>query len=171
MRKTMLYTATTRTPLGAVLLVSNGKALTGVFTGKDKVPLGAVLMRRGNNPVLKEAKIQLKEFFAGKRKRFTVPLDLTGTPFQKKVWKALTTIPYGKTVSYRQLARMVGKPRAARAVGNANRENPVCIIVPCHRVIATGGSIGGYAGGLARKRWLLAHEKASARAGTKQKGS
>ena len=162
MRKTTLCTATVRTPLGAVLLVSNGKALTGVFTKKDKAPRDAVLAPRGNNRALKEAKSQLKEFFQGKRKRFTVPLEMAGTPFQKKVWKALTAIPYGQTISYRQLAKMVGKPKAARAVGNANRENPVCIVVPCHRVIATGGGIGGYAGGLARKRWLLAHERSTA---------
>lgn len=105
---------------------------------------------------------ELKEYAAGERKKFTVPLDLEGTSFQKRVWKALRTIPYGQTRSYGEIARQVGNPRAARAVGMANHENPIAIVVPCHRVIAGDGSLGGYAGGLNKKSTLLNLEKSHA---------
>jgi methylated-DNA-[protein]-cysteine S-methyltransferase len=107
----------------------------------------------------RQATAELKEYIAGRRTKFTVPLDLEGTEFQKKVWKALLTIPYGETRSYGEIARQVGNPKAARAVGMANHENPVAIVVPCHRVIAGDGSLGGYAGGLDRKSKLLAMER------------
>ncbi|MCZ6729638.1 MAG: methylated-DNA--[protein]-cysteine S-methyltransferase [SAR324 cluster bacterium] len=116
---------------------------------KDK---GARLARR--------AVAELNEYVDGRRKWFTVPLDLQGTPFQLKVWRALLKIPYGKTRSYQQIARAVGNPRASRAVGMANHYNPVAIIVPCHRVIAGDGSLGGYAGGLQRKTQILRMERA-----------
>jgi methylated-DNA-[protein]-cysteine S-methyltransferase len=102
---------------------------------------------------------ELKEYAAGERRRFTVPLDVEGTSFQEKVWKALRTIPYGETRSYGEIARQVGNPRAARAVGMANHENPIAVMVPCHRVIAGDGSLGGYAGGLAKKSRLLELER------------
>jgi len=105
---------------------------------------------------------ELKEYAAGERKKFTVPLDPNGTTFQKKIWKTLRTIPYGQTRSYGEIARLAGNPRAARAVGMANRENPIAIVVPCHRVIASDGSLGGYAGGLKRKSAMLNLEKAHA---------
>lgn len=108
----------------------------------------------------RRAVAELNEYVAGRRKRFTVPLDLRGTPFQLKVWRALLRIPYGKTRSYQQIARAVGNPRASRAVGMANHYNPVAIIVPCHRVIASDGSLGGYAGGLKRKTQILRLERA-----------
>jgi len=106
-----------------------------------------------------QAARELEEYFAGRRSEFSVPLDLDGTPFQKKVWKALRTIPYGETRSYGQIARQVGNPRGARAVGMANHENPVAIVVPCHRVIASDGGLGGYGGGLKKKSFLLWHEQ------------
>lgn len=106
-----------------------------------------------------QAARQLREYAAGERRRFTVPLDVGGTEFQKKVWAALRTIPYGQTRSYGQVARQVGNPRAARAVGMANHENPVAVVVPCHRVIASDGSLGGYAGGLRKKSALLMLER------------
>ena len=103
---------------------------------------------------------ELEEYLAGRRKKFTVPLDLRGTAFQKKVWKALLTIPCGATRSYGEIARQAGNPRAARAVGMANHDNPIAIIVPCHRVIASDGSLGGYGGGLEMKSRLLRLEQA-----------
>jgi methylated-DNA-[protein]-cysteine S-methyltransferase len=101
---------------------------------------------------------ELREYFAGKRTTFTVVLDLDGTPFQQRAWAAMRKIPYGRTISYAQQARSMRTPRAVRAVGSANGANPIPIIVPCHRVIASDGSLGGYALGLTMKQWLLAHE-------------
>lgn len=101
------------------------------------------------------AKRELAEYFAGQRRGFSVPLDLDGTMFQKKVWKALSEIPYGEVRSYGQIAKRVGHPKASRAVGSANGANPVAIIVPCHRVIAGDGSLGGFGGGLTNKAYLL----------------
>src|SRR5512140_3608994 len=102
---------------------------------------------------------QLAEYFAGKRRDFTVPLDLRGTPFQVAVWQQLLRIPYGKTKSYADIARALGKPNACRAVGTANGSKPVSIVVPCHRVIASGGGLGGYGGGLPIKEFLLSLER------------
>src|SRR4030095_12293191 len=101
----------------------------------------------------------LKEYFSGVRHDFDLPLDIQGTAFQKRVWEQLRRIPYGKTASYRDIARMIGKKTAYRAVGNANGKNPLCIIVPCHRVIAADGSLGGYSGGLKIKTQLLKLEQ------------
>jgi O-6-methylguanine DNA methyltransferase len=100
----------------------------------------------------------LREYFAGKRKKFSIKLDISGTEFQESVWYALNKIAYGKTVSYAQQAKLVRKPKAFRAVGSANGKNPVAIILPCHRVIASNGTLGGYGGGLSIKRKLLALE-------------
>src|SRR5438270_10445169 len=110
---------------------------------------------------------QLSEYFAGQRTRFDLPLDLRGTPFQRRCWEALLNIPYGKTASYADIAKTVGSPRGFRAVGMANNRNPVAIIVPCHRVIATGGTLCGYGGGLPTKEWLLRLEGASWKAAAK----
>jgi methylated-DNA-[protein]-cysteine S-methyltransferase len=101
---------------------------------------------------------QLTEYFSGKRKTFTITLAPQGTPFQQRVWQALQSIPYGRTLSYGQIAKAIGKPKAARAVGAANGQNPVSIIVPCHRVIGSNGKLVGYGGGLSIKEALLAHE-------------
>ena len=113
---------------------------------------------RDASPLIDLARLQLNEYFAGKRSRFEVPLDLRGTPFQEKVWRALLDIPYGETRTYAQIAAQIGSPSAVRAVGAANGANPVAIIVPCHRVVATGGGLGGYGGGLEIKKRLLALE-------------
>ena len=102
---------------------------------------------------------QLTEYFAGKRKVFDLPIRLNGTPFQQIVWKGLQQIPYGETLSYADLARQIGRHKAARAVGNANHHNPLMVIIPCHRIVASNGKMGGYAGGIARKAWLLEKEK------------
>lgn len=113
-------------------------------------------------PVLDSARQQLDAYFARKRKRFALPIALQGTPFQLRVWAELGRIPFGQTISYRQLAERVGKPGASRAVGSANGANPLAIIVPCHRVIASDGTLAGFAGGVEIKRKLLDHEQAGA---------
>ncbi len=107
---------------------------------------------------LQQAMQQLRQYFAGERVQFSCPLDLHGTPFQISVWQELYRIPYGETRSYTQIATAIGRPRAVRAVGAANGANPVAIIVPCHRVIGSNGSLTGYGGGLPTKRWLLSLE-------------
>jgi methylated-DNA-[protein]-cysteine S-methyltransferase len=111
------------------------------------------------DPVIQQAIQQLSEYFTGKRTSFELPLSTPGTEFQKKVWEALQQIPYGKTISYAQLAQAVGNPKACRAVGSANGKNPVAIVIPCHRVIASDGTLGGYAYGLEVKKELLELEK------------
>ncbi|MCR5077165.1 MAG: methylated-DNA--[protein]-cysteine S-methyltransferase [Prevotella sp.] len=111
--------------------------------------------------VLDEACRQLEEYFTGVRMTFDLPLCLSGTPFQQQAWQALLSVPYGKTVSYGEEAVRMRMPKAARAVGRANHDNPLMVIIPCHRVVRSDGTLGGYAGGLARKRWLLKREKES----------
>ncbi len=113
-------------------------------------------------PLLDKSTQQLTEYFAGQRREFDVPLDLRGTPFQLQVWRVLNEIAFGQICSYGDVAAKTKSPKAYRAVGLANGANPVPIIVPCHRVIASGGKIGGYGGGLRAKRWLLAHEQQGA---------
>ena len=102
---------------------------------------------------------ELEAYFAGKLQDFTIPINLTGTDFRKRVWAALMTIPYGQTISYKELAQRIGQPSAMRAVGGANNHNPISIIVPCHRVIGANGALVGYGGGLDKKQFLLEHEK------------
>lgn len=117
--------------------------------------------RSGKGPLplpLADCRTQLDEYFRGERRTFSVKLDLRGTDFQKKVWKALRAVRFGKTVSYLDIAKAVGNPAATRAVGGANHRNPVSIIVPCHRVVGSDGRLTGYGGGLWRKDWLLRHE-------------
>lgn len=151
-------------PLGPLLLVGREDAVTGLyFADRPKAPAIAPAWRE-TRAGLAQAIEQLEEYFAGQRTDFDVPLDLAGTPFQQQVWAQLRRIGYGETISYGELARRVGNPRAARAVGLANGRNPVCVIVPCHRVIAADGSLGGYGGGLDRKSWLLQLEGAGSRA-------
>ena len=129
-------------PIGRLGLVGEGDSLISLALPYAPVPL---IMER-ETPVLREAKRQLEAYFAGKLRRFDLPLRMAGTPFQSKVWEQLQQIPYGQTVSYRELARRVGQPGASRAVGGANRRNPIPIIVPCHRVIAADSTLGGYSG-------------------------
>lgn len=109
--------------------------------------------------ILQEAYNQIDEYFKGKRKEFNLKLHVQGTDFQKKVWNALTEIPYGKVVSYKDIAKAVGNEKAVRAVGNSNNKNRIAIVIPCHRVIGSNGKLVGYAGGLHFKEWLLEHEK------------
>jgi len=114
----------------------------------------------GDNPILQLARRQLDEYFARTRTSFDLPLDAEGTAFERRVWDLLRAIPYGTTTSYGELARRLGEPKDARAVGAANGKNPIPIIVPCHRVIGANGDLTGFGGGLERKRWLLEHEGA-----------
>ena len=113
----------------------------------------------GDQPLLQACVKQLAEYFSGKRKVFSVPLAPAGTAFQQQVWQALLNVPYGQTVSYLDIARAIGNERAVRAVGSANGQNPIAIIIPCHRVIGSNGKLIGYGGGLWRKAWLLEHEQ------------
>lgn len=119
----------------------------------------------GNHPLLDQLEAELEAFFAGDLQSFTLPLDTPGTQWQRRVWEALLTIPYGQTVSYGQLAQQLANPGGSRAVGLANGRNRVSIVIPCHRVIASDGTLHGYGGGIERKRWLLDHEQLHSGAG------
>ena len=148
----MIETAYIKTPLGIAKLEGdiNGLSVISVF---DDGKITEVIPE-----VLEDAVYQLQEYFRGERTTFSVELNPEGTDFQKKVWNALLQIPFGKTCSYLQLSKVLGDPKAIRAVAAANGKNPLWIMVPCHRVIGSDGSLTGYAGGLHRKKWLLEHE-------------
>lgn len=153
-------------PLGPMLLAAGPRGLAGVwFDGQRHLPDAALRSRwtlQPGHPVLREAVLQLQGYFAGRRSAFDLPLDLHhGTPFQQAVWQALCAIAPGATTSYASLGVHIGRPAAARAVGAAVGRNPLSIVVPCHRVVGTGGALTGYAGGLERKRALLALEQAA----------
>ena len=149
-------------PVGALTLVASDAGLAAVLWEDDdplRVRLGAMIEDR-THPILIEAEAQLVDYFAGRRRAFDLPLDFTGTDFQKSVWAALLTIPFGETRSYADIARALGRPTAARAVGAANGRNPISIVAPCHRVIGASGALTGFAGGLEAKALLLALEAA-----------
>ena len=139
-------------PLGTLRLTATDRGLRSVGFVEDGE------READDHPVLQQAADELREYFAGTRTHFTVPLDPAGTEFQRAVWRQLVTIPWGQTVSYAEIARAVGKPRGSQAVGKANGSNPLAIVVPCHRVVGTSGKLTGYAGGIDRKSWLLRHE-------------
>ncbi len=147
------YALLTGSPIGPLTLTGDGRAVTGLFFGDSAGGRSAC-------PLLERAAEELREYFAGSRRRFDLPLSPAGTEFQRLVWGALLTIPYGQTVSYGQLARQIGRPSACRAVGMANHRNPISILIPCHRVVGSGGGLTGYGGGLERKQFLLELEKA-----------
>jgi methylated-DNA-[protein]-cysteine S-methyltransferase len=149
-------------PVGKLTLVATDDGLAAILwedDRPDRVRL-TIAAEDARHPVLVETARQLGEYFAGQRKAFSVPLDMTGTPFQREVWGALLTIPFGETRSYAQIAGQIGRPAAMRAVGAANGRNPVSIIAPCHRVIGSNGALTGFAGGLETKARLLALERA-----------
>jgi methylated-DNA-[protein]-cysteine S-methyltransferase len=148
-------------PVGLLTLVASDIGLAAILWEND--PPGRVRLHYapGDSDVLRETERQLSEYFAGTRAAFDLPLDFTGTDFQKSVWQALLTIPFGETRSYAQIARQIGKPKAMRAVGAANGRNPISIVAPCHRVIGANGTLTGFAGGLEAKARLLALETAS----------
>jgi methylated-DNA-[protein]-cysteine S-methyltransferase len=150
----------TASPIGKLKLVANGSKLSAILWEHDKpsrVRLGS-MHEEENRPILVETERQLNEYFAGKRNCFELELEFVGTEFQKKVWQALLTIPFGETRSYGQIATQIGNVKAVRAVGAANGKNPISIIAPCHRVIGASGDLTGYAGGLGAKKLLLALE-------------
>jgi methylated-DNA-[protein]-cysteine S-methyltransferase len=162
----MLYT-TFESPIGELLAVGDGRALHGLYMQEGRT---AVVVRAGWEPTdgaFTEVRAQLAEYFAGRRRAFDLPLAMTGSPFQRRVWRALQDIPYGETTSYGEVARRIGVPSASRAVGVANGRNPVSVIVPCHRVIGKDGDLTGYGGGLERKQFLLGLEAGVLQLGTR----
>jgi methylated-DNA-[protein]-cysteine S-methyltransferase len=152
-----MITCTFASPIGPLRLFARGDAITGIYL-PDHAGMPALDAVDGDVPVLAEARAQLAAYFAGTRMTFDLPLAPAGTPFQQRVWEQLLRIPPATTMTYGALAARLGRPHAARAVGTANAKNPISIVVPCHRVIGAAGALTGYAGGLAAKRWLLAHE-------------
>lgn len=139
-------------PLGIIELSASEKAISSLYfvdKASDEI---------SENKILDKCKKQLDEYFNHKRKDFSLSLDFRGTDFQKKVWNELLKIPFGKTISYLQLAKRLGDEKSIRAVGSANGKNPISIIVPCHRIIGSNGNLVGYGGGLEKKKWLLEFE-------------
>lgn len=144
--------------IGPLYFVASDAALRGIFWKKQPAPF---IQNFKECAVLKEAVRQVEEYLGGKRSEFDLPLEPIGTEFQMKVWRELARIPYGKTISYTELARKIRNDKAVRAVGSANGRNPLSLVIPCHRVIAADGSLGGYAGGLEIKKRLLDLESMS----------
>jgi methylated-DNA-[protein]-cysteine S-methyltransferase len=148
------YRACHHSEIGFLEIVGNKKGILTITFGADEFEAD------GNLPApMSECLRQLTEYFKGRRQKFSIPLLLEGTDFQKAVWRQLQNIPFGQTASYGDVARAVGSPRAFRAVGNANNKNPIPLIIPCHRVIGSDGKLVGFGGGIWRKEWLLDHEK------------
>jgi methylated-DNA-[protein]-cysteine S-methyltransferase len=143
------------TPVGELTLVASSAGLRELLWPERPDRPSAI---EAPSKLLDEAARQLNAYFAGELRRFDLPLDLAGTEFQLRAWRALADIPYGETISYGEQARQLGRPRAARAVGAANGRNPLPIVLPCHRVVGAGGSLVGFGGGLSRKQRLLEHE-------------
>jgi methylated-DNA-[protein]-cysteine S-methyltransferase len=155
-----LVTRSIPSPIGELLLVGDGERLYALHMTSPhpaSPPPGATR----DDGAFSGAVRQLREWFDGRRRVFDVPLELHGTAWQRRVWDVLLEIPFGETVTYGEVARRAGRPGSARAVGHAVGRNPVAIVVPCHRVVAVGGALGGYSGGVDNKRWLLAHERRS----------
>ena len=149
-------------PIGQLHLTSTEKNLSGIFHSLERRKTSHINNRdfiNDKNIIIEKTIFQLSEYFDGKRKNFNIPLELSGTNFQLKAWEALKKIPYAKTVSYSDQAKLAGNPKATRAIGNANNANPISIIIPCHRVIGKSGELVGYGGGLDRKDYLLNLEK------------
>jgi len=163
--ESVLYTRID-SPVGPLLLAADEAGLRLIEFHTPRHPMSRIAdWREGDDEVLRETQRQLGQYFDGRRRLFDLPLAPHGTPFQRCVWQALATIPYGQTISYAQLATRIGKPSAMRAVGAANGRNPLPIVLPCHRVIGTDGSLTGFGGGLPTKHFLLTMEGALAPAG------
>ncbi|MEO8303907.1 MAG: methylated-DNA--[protein]-cysteine S-methyltransferase [Betaproteobacteria bacterium] len=158
--KPTIYYDRVPTPLGPMLLATDGTALTGAwFDGQRYLPsIDSDWQRRSDHAVLRSAATMLDEYFAGKRARFDLPMEPAGTMFQRTVWKSIAAVPYGATIAYRDLASNAGRPASVRAAGAATGRNPLSIFIPCHRIVGADGALTGYAGGLDRKRALLALE-------------
>ena len=150
-------------PVGDLTLVACDGELSSIVFGADDATDAGSRRSVGDDScrqVLTETERQLNEYFTGTRREFALPIRAVGTEFQKSVWAALMTIPYGATISYAQQAAVIGRPTATRAVGAANGRNPLPIVVPCHRVVGSNGTLTGFAGGVSIKQWLLDHERA-----------
>jgi methylated-DNA-[protein]-cysteine S-methyltransferase len=157
----MIYFTYFESPIQTLRLVSDGRSLIGLYMMTEK-HTQLLCNDWFENEAVKPFAIvrqQLTDYFAGRLTEFDLPLAPRGTDFQQKIWQALQTIPYGKTISYGELAQQIDQPSASRAVGLANGRNPISIIVPCHRVIGASGKLTGYGGGIERKQWLLNHEQ------------
>jgi methylated-DNA-[protein]-cysteine S-methyltransferase len=150
----VMYTIV-QSPIGELLLLGDGEVLHGLYMQAGRKPVRMRAAWQRDDSALADAREQLAEYFAGERTSFDLPMQLNGSAFQRNVWHALTAIPYGQTISYGELARRIGRPDLARAVGTANGQNPIAVIVPCHRVIGSDGKLVGYGGGLENKRLLL----------------
>lgn len=150
-----IYFSYCESPLGDLTLQGDGNLLTGLFLPDHKGWEGPAANHQRADHLFAKVREQLAEYFAGARQQFDVPLKLAGTSFQLRVWQELAKIPFGTTITYAELAQRVGQANASRAVGNANGRNPISIIIPCHRVIGASGKLTGYAGGVAKKKWLL----------------
>jgi len=154
-----MYYTMMESPIGRLLIRGDGETISGVHMDGEHA-LKKFDGDARNDKLFAAAVEQLRAYFAGELTEFDLPLRPRGTAFQQNVWQALRSIPYGETVSYRDIAEKIKAPTAVRAVGAANGKNPIGIVVPCHRVIGANGTLTGYAGGLERKQWLLAHENA-----------
>ncbi len=154
------YYTRIESPIESLLLSSDGESLTSLtmVTQRHGPFFSETWIHDDNAKPFVEARKQLEAYFAGELTEFDLPLNMRGTEFQRQVWQKLQTIPFGMTISYGELAELVGNPNSSRAVGAANGRNPISIIVPCHRVIGSNGKLTGYSGGMERKEWLLAHE-------------
>ncbi len=148
-------------PLGRIIISTDGASITSFLFEEQKyfTPISPDWICKPDHPLLQESKKQLNEYFNGTRMSFNLPLSPIGTKFQQEVWSALEQIPCGRVTTYREIAHTIGRPKAVRAVGTAIGRNPLCIVVPCHRVIGVDGKLTGYSGGLKRKQWLLRHEQ------------
>lgn len=166
--KNVVYFDRWISPLGPMVLASDGAALSGAwFDGQRHQPsVGIGWQHRSDLPVLRQAAAALARYFAGECTAFDLPLSPAGTPFQQVVWQAIAEVRYGETIAYRELAARVGRPLAVRAAGAATGRNPLSIVIPCHRIVGADGALTGYAGGIARKRTLLALERATVHAGS-----
>ncbi|MDB4984000.1 MAG: hypothetical protein JWM20_179 [Patescibacteria group bacterium] len=155
--KPAYFFKTIKSPVGILKLIASDKALVGILWENDNPNRIQIreYAKNANHPVLLKAEKELGEYFAGKRKKFSVKMDFAGTEFQKSVWATLLTIPFGETRSYADIAKQIKNPKAVRAAGSAIGKNPISIIAPCHRVVATSGKLAGFAGGLANKKKLL----------------
>lgn len=149
---------TISTPVGNISIEASSEAIRAVLFVKNADMEAIPVSKKSDHPLIQQCIDQLNEYFEGSRKTFNIPLQQEGTPFQQKVWAQLLNIGYGKTISYLTLSKQIGDTKAIRAVGTTNGKNQIAIIVPCHRVIGSDGSLTGYAGELWRKKWLLDHE-------------
>ena len=147
-----MYHVTFETPIGPLYLASDGNSIQQLQFAEQSLPAPRWC------PLLHQAVAQLQDYFQGRRTTFDLPLHPQGTAFQQSVWRALTEVPFGSLASYADIARAIENPKGVRAVGMANRRNPIAILIPCHRIIGSDGSLTGYAGGLEKKAWLLKHE-------------